>query len=791
MDNQSNGAEVRAEDAYIAFLNSKKQTYQSSGMTVEISELNSKLFDFQQDVVRWALAKGKAALFLSTGLGKTFQELEWANLVYKKTGQNVLILAPLAVAQQTAREANKFGIQVTVCRTQSDVQPGINVTNYEMLERFDTSLFGGVVLDESSILKSFTSKTRTQIIESFKSTPYKLACTATPAPNDYMELGNHAEFLGVMSRTEMLAKFFVHDGAETAKWRIKGHAESVFWTWVASWAIMMQKPSDLGYKAEGYDLPDLTVHQVTVDDAETHAKLAAIKEAKRNKNFGVNLEEQRILRRSSIESRCHAAADIVNGSPGKQWVVWCDLNDESSLLASLIADSVEVVGSDKSEFKEQTFADFTSGKVRVLVTKPSIAGFGMNWQNCRNTVFVGLSYSFEAYYQAVRRFWRYGQTEPVDAYVVTSSSEGHVVAAINDKEIRFNEMLKGMIASTQQIQKANINATLRERDEYKTEVVASELYTAVLGDSCELIKDVPDESVHFSVFSPPFASLYTYSNSERDMGNSANQAEFATHFDFLISEIMRVTKPGRNVSVHCMQLPASKERDGYIGLKDFRGDIIRMFQKAGFIYHSEAVIWKNPVVAMQRTKALGLLHKTIRKDSSRSRQGIPDYLVTFRKPGDNLEPISHTYESFPISQWQHYASPVWADINPSDTLQYRSARTDDDERHICPLQLSVIERAIALWSGPNDIVFSPFMGIGSEGWKALEMGRRFLGFELKESYFKIANANLKAKETDVLTNGPNLKLPEIHVFKGRESYGVKAAVPEVTEESSDEVVEEI
>jgi DNA modification methylase len=786
MQEVNNTAKADVRPKYEKFLLSKQQTYQSSGITVEASKLNPLLFDFQRDTVVWALAKGKAALFLSTGLGKTFQQLEWAHQVHLHTKRNVLLLAPLAVAHQTRKQAETFNIPVTVCRSQSDVKPGINITNYEMLENFDASSFGGIVLDESSILKSFTSKTRTLIIEAFKNTPFRLACTATPAPNDYMELGNHAEFLGVMTRTEMLSKFFVHDGAETSKWRIKGHAETVFWSWVASWAIMMQKPSDLGYKATGYDLPALNVHQVTVEDAETHARLQEIKEAKRNKSFGINLEEQRILRRTSIEARCRAAAEIVNSKPYEQWVVWCDLNDESKLLAELIPGSVEVVGSDKIEFKATTFNKFSSGEVRVMVTKPSIAGFGMNWQNCKNTVFVGLSYSFEAYYQAVRRFWRYGQTNEVNAYVVTSSSEGHVVDAIKDKEVRFNNMMAGMIASTQQIQKSNIEETKRERDKYKTESSTGETFSIKLGDSCELIRDVPDNSVHFSVFSPPFASLYTYSNSERDMGNSSSGEEFSKHFSFLIDEMMRVTMPGRLASVHCMQLPASKERDGYIGLKDFRGEIIRMFQKAGFIYHSEAVIWKNPVVAMQRTKALGLLHKTIRKDSSRSRQGIPDYLVTFRKPGDNPEPISHTFESFPISQWQHYASPVWADINPSDTLQYRSARTDEDERHICPLQLSVIERAIALWSNPGDVVFSPFMGIGSEGWKSLEMGRRFLGFELKESYYRIAAANLKEQERLVKENGPKLGTPEIHVFKGRESYGVKKPV-DIVEDDNEEI----
>lgn len=262
------------------------------------------------------------------------------------------------------------------------------------------------------------------------------------------------------------------------------------------------------------------------------------------------------------------------------------------------------------------------------------------------------------------------------------------------------------------------------------------------GDSVEVVKAIPDNSIHYSIFSPPFASLYTYSNSERDMGNVRDAEEFFEHFKFLPGDLLRVTMPGRLLSFHCMNLPTSKARDGVIGLTDFRGDLIRAFVAAGWIYHSEVCIWKDPVTAMQRTKALGLLHKQIKKDSCMSRQGIADYLVTMRKPGDNPERVTHTNESFPVEKWQVYASPVWMDIDPNDTLQYRSAREHDDERHICPLQLGVIRRAMELWTNPGDRVLSPFAGIGSEGHVALEMGRKFVGVELKGSYYEQACRNL-------------------------------------------------
>ena len=271
----------------------------------------------------------------------------------------------------------------------------------------------------------------------------------------------------------------------------------------------------------------------------------------------------------------------------------------------------------------------------------------------------------------------------------------------------------------------------------------NEKFAIYNGDSVEILQGIPDNSIHYSVTSIPFASLYTYSNSERDLGNSRNYQEFKTHFEFLVNQWVRVMMPGRLISIHCMNLPTSKERDGHIGLRDFRGDVIRLLEDCGMIYHSEVVIWKDPVIAMQRTKALGLLHKQIKKNSAMCRQGIPDYLVTFRKPGDNPEPVSHTNETFPVSKWQEYASPIWTDINPSDTLQYRSVREDKDERHICPLQLTVIKRAIELWSNPNDVVLDPFDGIGSVGYVALENGRRHIGIELKDSYYNQAVENCK------------------------------------------------
>lgn len=723
----------KREGEYQAFLGSKAVAHESAG--IKPKEPHEILFEFQRDIVKWALRRGRACIFADCGMGKTFMQIEWA----RQIPGNVLILAPLAVASQTVAEAAKLSCFVRYCRKQSEVKKGITITNYEMLEHFNLAKFKGVVLDESSIIKHFEGKFRNAIITGFSETPYRLACTATPAPNDHMELGNHSEFVGAMSRTEMLSMFFVHDGGETAKWRLKGHAEEEFWKWVCSWAVMLRKPSDLGYKDAGFILPPMTIEQISVEHQSSGGYLFAME--------AQTLQERISARRESVSDRVKKCAGIVNSSK-EAWLIWCNLNSESDELESEIEDAVQVQGSESPEVKAQKMADFTTGKIRALVTKPSIAGFGMNWQHCHNVAFVGLSDSWEQYYQAVRRCWRFGQTKEVKVHIITSTAEGQVVANIKRKEADASRMASEMIKHMHSINEANIKGTQKTTDAYVEDVAKGENFELHLGDCVEVLKKIEKNSIGFSVFSPPFASLYTYSASNRDMGNAKSDAEFRKHFGYLIKQLGRVMMPGRLVAVHCFDIPSMKERDGVIGLKDFSNQIRTTFEAEGFIYHSRVTIWKDPVTQMQRTKALGLLHKQVRKDSSMSRQGLPDYLIVMRKLGENPKPIEHTHEQFPVDQWQQWASPVWMDINPSDTLQYRSAREEKDERHICPLQLEVIRRATLLWSNPSDIVLSPFAGIGSEGFVALSNGRKFIGAELKASYWKQAAANLALAESE-------------------------------------------
>ena len=441
---------------YKDFINSKNKQMKNYGFDIEKENLNPMLFDFQKDIVRWALKKGRAAVFADCGLGKTPIQLEWANQIYKHEGGKILILAPLAVATQTQREGEKFHIPVNICENQDDVKEGINITNYEKLEKFVANEFIGIVLDESSILKSFTGKVRNQIIENFRKTPYKLACTATPAPNDYMELGNHSEFLGVMTRAEMLSMYFVHDGGQTSKWRLKGHAENNYWQWMASWSVFIDNPNNLGYNIEGYDLPKLNINQIVADGLPiTTEKLT--------------LTQRRNARKESLDVRCQVAADIVNNSE-ETFLVWCDLNDESKKLHQLINDSVEVKGSDKQKHKSTAMLDFSDDKIKCLVTKPSIAGFGMNWQNCRNMIFVGLSDSYEAYYQAIRRCWRFGQDKEVNIYIIISSKDGTVKENIERKQQDAEKMQKAMIKLTKDITSKELKQTTRITTEYNPKI---------------------------------------------------------------------------------------------------------------------------------------------------------------------------------------------------------------------------------------------------------------------------------------------------------------------------------
>lgn len=440
---------------YHDFVASKTATHAPKGIDVGEADIRGDLSDWQRAVVRWALRKGRAALFLDTGLGKSRQALAWADAVSARAGKPVLILTPLAVGPQFVTEADKAGIP-DVALWSGDSTARIQIVNYQKLHLIDPAKYAGVVPDESSILKSYSGRVVADLTAAFAATPYKLCCTATPSPNDVDELGNHAVFLGVCTRAEMLATYFTHDSADTAKWRLKGHAEEAFWRWVATWAMVMRHPSDLGFvAAAGYDLPPLSVVEHVVDSPAQSGRLFAVP--------AVTLAEQRAARSRTRSERVRAVADLVNAD-AEQWLVWCERNDEGDALERAIRGAVQVAGADPDEDKADRMTGFTTGKYRVLVSKPSICGFGMNWQHCDRMAFVGLSHSFEQFYQAVRRCWRFGQTRPVTVHVVTSDLEAGILDNVRRKQAAHDGLFANMLTHTAAVNRADIQtARLRGR----------------------------------------------------------------------------------------------------------------------------------------------------------------------------------------------------------------------------------------------------------------------------------------------------------------------------------------
>lgn len=442
--------------SYADFISRKVDMASFAGISPD--DRDYRMFPHQKALASWALRRGRAAIFADTGLGKSRMQLAWADQVSRQTGKDVLILAPLAVADQTVSEGSLIGVDVAHVRDESDVRSGISITNYDRLHRFDPERFGAVVLDESSIIKHHASKTLGSLLDAFRRTPYKLACTATPSPNDWTELGTHAEFFGVRSRAEMLAEFFVHDGGDTQSWRLKGHARQEFWRWVSSWGAMIRSPADLGFDASAYKLPPLQMHQHIVEPASPLMSGLFEMEAQ-------TLSERRDARRASLSERVSACAELVN-SNSQPHVVWCDLNAEGDALTSAINGAVQIAGCDDDEVKEQRLRDFAAGKIRVLVSKPSICGWGLNWQHCSQMAFVGVTDSFEAFYQAVRRCWRFGQTRPVDVHVFASSAEGAVVANLKRKEIDANAMAEALSRETRDAVMASVLGSRREINLY-------------------------------------------------------------------------------------------------------------------------------------------------------------------------------------------------------------------------------------------------------------------------------------------------------------------------------------
>lgn len=742
---------------YKEFLETKIKRVSESGFDIDESELNQSLFDFQKYIVKRSLKAGRFAIFADCGLGKTFMQLEWAKQVTNHTNKPVLILCPLAVAGQTIKEGERFGIEVfkyDLNATPCEDEKGIFISNYEQLDNIDCSVFGGVVLDESSILKNFTGVYKNLIIYKFKTTHYKLACTATPSPNDLNEIGNHSEFLNILDSQDMRSKWFVRDEGMN-NYRLKGHAKKDFYGWISSWAIMLCNPCDLGFDGKGYNLPKLNY-------IEKEIKTTRRDEFKMFNDVSINATNFNSELRLTKVERLSEVVEIVNNSK-ENFIIWVKQNEEGEYLKKLIPDAIEVKGSDKSEYKEKMLLGFANNEFRVLITKAKIAQFGLNYQNCHNQIFASLDFSFEGLYQAIRRSYRFGQKNNVNIYLITTDTMKNVVNSIKQKEAQFLEM--------QQEMNKNINGEKYGLlDSYEYREFKNDNVLLMKGDTNIEIKRIPDNSVDLIVFSPPFSSLFTYSNYIHDMGNNESHEEFFKQYEFLLKELYRILKPGRIMACHTKDLGVYKNSSGYTGMYDFTGDhneaVLNMIpnewandttrknhketEKAGFKFHSKITIWCDPVLEMQRTKTQRLLYKTVRTDSSYTGIGMAEYVTIFRKwDGDETqwEPIKNlNAENFPLDTWQKWASPVWMDIKRTDVLNGHEGTAMGDEKHIAPLQLEVINRIVNLWSNEGEVVFTPFLGIGSEAFVSVKNNRKAIGCELKDSYFDVAVKNIKSAE---------------------------------------------
>lgn len=450
---------------YEEFIKNKTKIIIDSGFDIELDKLNENLFDYQKLIVRWALRKGRCALFEDTGLGKTIQQLEWANQVHKYTNKPVLILSPLAVASQTELEAEKFGIVAKKIENNEQVINGINIINYEKLHKIDTEQFIGVVLDESSILKSFTGKESMLLIKTFNKTPYKLSCSATPSPNDYTEIGTQAEFLNVCEKREMLSLFFINDASSGIGWRLKGHSEEEFYKWISNWAILLKNPSNLGFDDSKFILPELNMHNVILKSESDKGFLFGVTTAK-------TLSERRNARKQALPDKIEKIREIIEQNSNEKFLVWCNYNDESEMLKKAIPTAYEIKGSDKDKHKEYGMIEFAKGNIDCLISKPSICGFGMNWQVCHNIIFCGLSDSFEQFYQAIRRCYRFGQTNPVNVYIVISEKELSILDNVKEKENKHKKMSINMINI--------VSEKLKEDLQIEKHINKQNLYTQII-----------------------------------------------------------------------------------------------------------------------------------------------------------------------------------------------------------------------------------------------------------------------------------------------------------------------
>lgn len=758
---------------------------------VALPELNLALFDYQRWTVELALDRERFAVFADCGLGKTLMQLEWARIVTAAHEGRTLIVAPLQVVAQTIDEASRFYgdvLPVLDCRDSGALQDWlaetpqaggqVAITNYEKIDGLYPEdgpplPVGAVVLDESSVLKQSMGARRTALIQAFRGVRWKLCCSATPAPNDRIEYAQHAYFLDVVrSPREFLARFFVNrDG----NWQLKRHGVESFYRHLASWSVFMRSPAAYGFADNLADLPPMTVEFPRVELTEAQTVEAREWEAGNQSSLfgatpggitsrtkmmqiahGFLLDDGAVRRFDSTKP--DAIARLVNETHGDEPViVWVTFDEEAEGLAAVIPDALAISGKTLKTKRDPIIEGFRRGDgPRVLLAKPSMLGHGLNFQACRVQVFSTITDSYERYYQAIRRSHRYGQTRPVVVYIPLTPLDEAMCQNVLAKQATWE-------ADATLQERAYIDV-LRPDDTTERTVLNVEPQTEMDragGASWELVQadciahmpTMDADSIDLSVFSPPFANLFTYSSEAADMGNVRSDDEYRLQWEFFCPELFRIMKPGRIVAVHCMDVIRFAGQHGYRYTYDYPADLRRGMEAAGFNYHARIAIDKNPQIQATRTKDANLLFATLKRNALDSHPQATECLLIFRKPGES-ERVVHTEDGDPLNaisnqEWIAWAHHVWYGIRETDVLNAALAKAQEDERHICPLQLSLIERVVRLWSMPGETVFSPFAGIGSEGWEALSWGRRFYGVELKRSYFETACRFLSEREAEL------------------------------------------
>lgn len=793
---------------YNDFLESKRLVVEPSGFEIDESELNPMLYDYQRDIVRFALRAGKFLLLQDCGLGKTPEFLEWAHHVSIHTGKPVLIISPLGATIQTVRESQKFNREIVYIRLKEEIGGENAISNYEMLKSFVATAdwYGGIVFDESSIFKGLGSATYKLAKKLVSKIHFRLSASATPSPNDYTELLRQAEILGVMPEKEAKALFFIQDGSSN-KWKLKKHADSggKFWDWCSGWMVAMRKPSDLGYSDKTFVRAANNLHSLVCSGAyydhtgqQSLFPLQARTMGERHKARKVSINDRVVMIADLInnpDKMREYAPDYVDGEP---IVIWRKFLAEADAVTKMMPSFVDIRGSLKRNEKERLIIAFSDGEINHIVTDPRMFGHGMNWQHARIQFFLGMSDSYEEYYQAMRRLWRNGQLRNVHTFWVYADTEGNVIQNINRKQKQHEELYEKVVKRMARHYDASIldHKVIKNEMEYKVNNFEGEGYKVYLGDSSEMLSNVPDDSIHLTVTSTPFAGLnFAYSNSSRDVGNCRDGKELTDHLSFVMQQVYRVTMPGRLACIELMAEPLFKWRNGHTGRIDFRGDVIRMMQDLGWIWHSEVVVTKDPQLKAGRTHDSGLTQASVHKDMCRAAPVIDCYVLMFKKPGENPEPVlaldsakynqdgwinmypngsGESWVELAHGFWNYGDNPeayaplpneVWADIKESGVLKWDEknsgkgvkqvhtlGRDSDDERHLAPMQLESVRRLIRMYSNPGDTILDPFSGQATTGFVAIEQGRKYIGCELKPSYWELSRRVMeyaKRKENEM------------------------------------------